>query len=96
MECTEQTGRHREAGLASVVIPDRSGALRLGPFEVVPDVPPHLFCTVCWLTDPAGAGPAVMVVNGLSVCYTHATCMQVAELPEWVRDLIRGRKQAAT
>lgn len=37
VECTEQTDRHRKAGLAFVVVPDRSGALRFGPFEVVPD-----------------------------------------------------------
>jgi hypothetical protein len=43
VECTEQTDRHRKAGLADIVIPDRSGALRLGPFEVVPDAAPHLF-----------------------------------------------------
>jgi hypothetical protein len=50
-----------------------------------------LFCTVCWLTDPTGADPAVMVINGLSVCCSHAHATQVADLPAWVRDLIRGR-----
>ena len=94
VECTEQKDRDREAGVAYLV-PDRSSALRLGPFDVIPDVPPHLFCVVCWLTDPTGADPAVMVINGLSVCYSHAHYMQGGELAAVLR-LIQERKRAAT
>lgn len=59
------------------------------------DWPFSLFCVVCWLTDPTGADPAVMVINGLSVCYIHASCMQGGELAAVLR-LIQERKRAAT
>jgi hypothetical protein len=94
VECTEQKDRDREAGVAYILL-DGSPGSHLGPFEVVPDVPPHLFCTVCWLTDPTGADPAVMVINGLSVCYSHAHYMQGGELAAVLR-LIQERKKAAT
>jgi hypothetical protein len=53
------------------------------------------FCYICWLTDPAGADPARMVINGLSVCYVHAHYLQVpAELAAVLRT-IRERKAAS-
>jgi hypothetical protein len=92
VECTEQTDRDRAAGVAYILL-DGSAGTHLGPFDVPPDVPPNLFCVACWLTDKTGADPAVVVINGLSVCYTHASYVQGGEMAAVLR-LIQERKAA--